>query len=339
MQKIKVHLFGRHSNRTPLAYETYKGINKQFQVVEDVEASEIIILGFVKDVHDNFERLLAEKKKQKLIFVVSEEPLWDSQFSGGYLDIHRHIEKGGETLSFIYLNHMNSSIFDYHRVPYFITTESKYINRYRVTLSRYLNESFSEFSSRLNRASYKTAFIIEKRIENYFDKSSELKEVKALSVYRSKLAESLFKVSLVQGKGWGDEDQPRQGLVDWHLDKLSLLQDNCQIISALENTYHKLYISEKFFDAIACGGIPLTYHCNQSKFFKGLNPGGYLNVFDKTIPDALKLIQSLSISPSLYSAWRENLNKINLIFSDNRLIFNEKVALSDRLATEIRKYM
>jgi hypothetical protein len=338
MRKLKVHLFGRHSNRTPLAYEAYQVINDKFKIVESLDNAEIIMIGFVKDIADNFETLFGEQRKGKLIIVVSEEPLWDSQFSGGYLDNLRHIEKDGNTLNFVYLNHMNSSVFRYQKIPYFITTESKYITRYRITFSKYLHESFIAFTSRLESAQFKAAFIIEKRMEDYFDKGSELEEVKALSVYRSKLAESLSSDAFIQGKGW-EGGKPRQALVDWHLDKISSLTGRSQIISALENTHFKLYTSEKFFDALACGAIPLTYYCKESPFFQMLNPDGLLNVYSRSIPDASELIKSFKISKSVYSGWRENINNVNHLFSDNRLIFEEKRALLDRLFTEINKYI
>ena len=79
------------------------------------------------------------------------------------------------------------------------------------------------------------------------------------------------------GSGWS-RHKKRQLLVDWHLDKIVALDQKCKVISAIENTHQKNYVSEKVFDAFALLGIPLYFSSKEHAINRVVPENSFVNV-------------------------------------------------------------
>jgi hypothetical protein len=258
--KPKIALFGKHSNRTPFAYNTYKRfLSQSFEFVDLDENPQLIITGFSKDFFDSFEnRLETFQRSQKAkLLVVSEEPLWDLIYASQYQD---NISETVATIKnsdeeFHCFNYFNSNLFEFTGVPYYLTTATDYVSRYTVLINSVLSRySSSFFAERINSPVFG---MFERRVDPWFDINTA--NAKCLCIYRSLFAEHLGIHANIQGVGHRASYSPRQLLPDWHLDKLAKAYMKYSLVISMENTCHNNYVSEKIFDAYAVGAIPIYY--------------------------------------------------------------------------------
>ena len=122
---MNIYLLGKHSNRTPFSYSAYNDIfiSKGVRFVSDILESDFIIVGFKVDLYENFNdinRAINVNSNLKVV-VLSEEPLWDSLWSSGFDSKVGEIKKDGIILTYYNANHFTSDIFDFKKIPYFLS--------------------------------------------------------------------------------------------------------------------------------------------------------------------------------------------------------------------------
>ncbi len=71
------------------------------------------------------------RKPDLRVAIVSEEPLWDTLWSGDFRAKHDVLKSKLGTVRYAVLNHFTSDIFDWRYLPYFITTSDDFFARYR----------------------------------------------------------------------------------------------------------------------------------------------------------------------------------------------------------------
>lgn len=306
-------MYGKKSNRTPLAYETYrKCVGERLIYADRPEESDLLVTGLCSDFLEStqeIKRFRRENPRLKLV-VISEEPFWDTVhsrnictkvFDNGFL------LKNGEWFHFF--NHMNSELFSYETVPYFLTTDMNYIVRYRIMME---NEMRRQDERR------GVVGFFEKRTARSF--LHEEGRVKCLCVFRSELAGSLSDIAELNGLGYTPGAKPRQNLPDWHLDKLARCSGRFKMMFAIENTFHPDYATEKIFDAYACGCIPIYYGPKNHSVITKLGLKSFVDVSDEEtaenkvrealrdtprkniLEDLAKILDTVTIPDNL---WRE----------------------------------
>ncbi len=268
---------------------------------------------FIQDYKQDVLRLHALKQANKSLklVVVSEEPLWDSLWSGAdfkkrwtKLADSNHIES---TINIVQINHFNSDLFSFRYLPYFLTTEYKYLIRYSQLCRKYMSDGHSALRVNYLEQTKDLAGLFERRLgDKYVSKNHpDL----CLSDYRSKLAELACFSSRstsngisceFMGKGWSTSNLPRQQLGDWHLDKLIRLKKGFKAILAIENTVSPYYITEKVFDAISSFSRPV--HCldqfNLIAIRDVLNLESVgINLTGTSIEEGLEIIRSELLEP------------------------------------------
>ncbi|MCY6413454.1 hypothetical protein QTA56_15175 [Acinetobacter sp. VNH17] len=302
---MKIHLMGRHAHRIPFAYEVYRSIlKKSFEYVTDPFEADIILFGYIINIDENVDvlkKVLAKRKHVRLV-VFSEEPLWDTTNSGNFKV--KIVERLVENFAFkcTVINHVTSDIYSFNKFPYFITTSDDYYLRYLQAFKRNADLKVENVLNIWKDAGYKYAFFAENRqlVKKYSISHPDI-NVYGLSVYRTNIAKNIKDKKTAEclcvGKGWQKEDSARQQLVDWHLDKLALLTYNSFIVSAIENTVQKNYISEKIFDSYATLGVPIYWADQQHSLFKIINKDSALiNVSGLNEQQAIDKI--LSVQPT-----------------------------------------
>ncbi|MDP5143061.1 hypothetical protein [Rheinheimera baltica] len=342
MTKLRIYLIpGQHAKRTPFAYSDYRPFfTPYFEFVSEPLAADFIVASYFVDLRaqaEHISRWLSAKPQLQLV-VFSEEPLWDlmTQPDGEFSAV-----VSGKRQGFVYhcINHKTSDVFNFERIPYFITTENHYIQRYLTLLQQNAVVSPSARLKHWQTAQWQQAFFAEKRTDLKYNKQDQQNKLVGLSVYRSDIA-SLFwqkSESLIQGRGWHN-DTPRQSLPDWHLDKLTTLHNNTKLLSSIENTILPHYLTEKPFDAYACNAVPIVYAAENSRLFEliGGNSKAVLNIYGKSAPEAAEFIQDflpdISIAESYMSAQQHLINKLgsfSVLFQER-----ERVAFSSFVAFE-----
>lgn len=282
---MKICLWGYHSCRTPFAYQPYRRLLQPFfEYTDDANLADVIVAGYIltfKQQRDRLREVLKTNPKVKLV-AVSEEPLWDTLWCQGLYEnqIADYEIDEDFVVTVLQLNHATSKIYDFVKIPYFITTENKYLDMYLPMLRSIVKEGAARLKRRWQTAIFDFAFIAEYRDQENYEYKNDDSTVIGLNNFRTRLAQRFQgERTLIEGHGWQSKSK-RQSLPDWHLDKLSKLSANSRCISAIENTHHKNYISEKLFDAYACGSVPLYYALDCHRVYDLLKFNTFVNVFN-----------------------------------------------------------
>jgi hypothetical protein len=268
-----------------------------------------------------------ERNRSTKIIVLSEEPLWITMWSEHkFNDSSTLLRDASSGIEYFQLSCLNTKLYKELPVPYFITTEAKYIARYSLLLSRNATLSPKEVVASWGKTKFKYAYIGERRQGPLRTIDLSKPHGIPLSSYRTHLAEEVQSNKLVAGMGWKSDGTPRQALSDWHLNKLGSLHASTKYVSAIENTYVDSYITEKPFDALASLAIPVVWAPAFSELFQFIPEHAVLEVHSYSSSEAAKMIDSLTPSEDQANA---------LIDASRDLLFNkltpQRVNLTRRL--------
>ena len=333
-----VHLFGRHGHRTPLSYAPLRRVlGPRLAFTETPEKADLLLSGFNLDLREGARTLagLLEKRPAIKLAVISEEPLWDTTWSGGFTERQRSLSAGGQEIPYLMLNHQTSRIFEYRRLPYFLLTSDDFAARYRGLLEKQLGIAPDALLDRWRKAPIDQAFFAERRSGETYSKSFPALDIRGLSAYRSQVAECAGEAGILRvGKGW-DEGQRRQELPDWHLDKIAQLKGRARIVSAYENTHHRSYVSEKIFDAFAVGGIPGYYAGPQHRVFGLVPETAMINTHGLTPPDAAARLAGFAADKAFAEAYLATQASLFRLFGDTDAIVSERRRVIKEVLAEI----
>ncbi len=335
---MRVALFGRHSHRTPLAYPAYQGIlGARVEIVAEPRDADLLVTGFSLDLKENADSLVAllDDRPDLRIVVVSEEPLWDSVWTEHFSVRNSSLELAGRRVSFTQLNHCTSSIFDFEKYPYFITTSDDFFVRYAAHFSRNVRLTRRDIADLWSTAALHAVFMAEKREDPRYDVTHDDVGVIGLSCYRTRVA-SAFDGDRVRrvGRGWDDAVR-RQALPDWHLDKLVSIDRQALLVSAIENTVHPQYVTEKVFDAFASLAMPIYYAPPDHRLLGLVPQGSFLNVAGMSETEAADAVRDFSADEDAADAYLEAQRRLCTIFSRPDDFQAERARAIDCLMAEL----
>ncbi len=324
---MKVYLCGRHANRTPLSYEVYRPLfSRHLTYVDKPEDADFIVLGWLRYIQEHAEeihRALNVSPHIKIV-ILSEEPLWDSVWGEHYGKKIQNVLIGNEKIKCHFLNHQTTNIYDFERIPYFITTNDHYMVRYHSLFSQNVKLSRTQMFQSLDSAPIKVAFYAEHKLNEKYAVKIPEHDVQGLSVYRTKLAYDCSAEEVVKvGLGWNKQER-RQDLPDWHLDKLSSLNRQSKIVSAIENTHQINYVTEKIFDAFAVLSVPLYYASGKHRINDIVGANSYINLYNKTVPEATGIIGGHHMNKNYINAYQAAQMELKELFSDYDVLHEER---------------
>ncbi|MGE4322900.1 MAG: exostosin family protein [Sphingobium sp.] len=338
---VKVCLFGRHSNRTPLSYEPYEELYRdRVRFVDAIEMADVVISGFEIDFHENAEALCkASIANPSLKFAIfSEEPLWDTLWSRSFGKPFGEIVHGGHRVKFQIFNHADGSLFDWSHIPYFLTTSGDYSAVYSHLFARNAAQRVGEVLEQWRAAPVRAAFYAEKREGKDYDVSHAGGTIRGLSVFRTDMASAFDGPADVRvGKGWNDAPV-RQTLASWHLDKLCALDRRVFIMSAIENTHQKTYVTEKLFDAFAIGAVPV-YAAARDHGVHRIVKGGFLNVDGLTPAQAVDSIRAFVPTDAFAQEWLNSQARLANLFADSGILWRERRRVADQVVDALHAMM
>lgn len=329
-------LFGRHASRTPLAYDAIRRhVGRRIDLVSEPEDAELVVTWFDLDFREHAARIAALAAKGTRLAVISEEPLWDITWSGAPQGRRHGLTQGGITLDYAHLAHGTTEIFDFETLPYYPLTEDRFITRYASLIRRQAGRRPADLLAHWRAASLRAAFIAEYRTGEKYRHERPEGEVVRLSAYRSELAEALRPHgALCLGKGWGAEAQ-RQDLPDWHLDKLAHVHDRSLLLGAQENIHLNGYISEKPFDAFACGAVPVCFAGPRHRLFELVPQAAMVNTYGLEVAEAVALLTDFAPDMALAEAWLDTAQRLASLFGDFNVVEAERARIADALVTEV----
>ncbi|MBN7787217.1 exostosin family protein [Ponticoccus gilvus] len=333
-----VCLFGRHANRTPLAYDPFRRlVGGRLSFVEDPAKADVVMTGFNLDLRENAEVFvgLAKSSPDTRIMVISEEPLWDSVWSGGFKDRARTVTLDGTSVPYHFLNHSNSGIFDFEKIPYFLLTNEDFLTRYGMLVARHAGLTPGELLAHWQKAPISAAFFAEVREDERYACAYPDQDVYGLSVYRTQVARKVQGADVLrEGMGW--KAQPRrQDLADWHLDKLAALDGRVRLASAYENTHQTAYISEKIFDAFVVGGIPSYYAGPGHRILELVPEGCMVNTYGLEAEAAAEKIAACRPDAAFVETWLRTADALRARFTDIPAVVRERQRILDAVISEM----
>lgn len=336
VKPLRVFIYGRHQTRVVLNYKAYAPhFEGDIELVDEPRRADMLIVGFDTDLVQNSEEILrfVDETPSMRLVVLSEEPLWDSIWSKQYKSKCSRLIIGGRELPVSVLNHVTTKIFDFDRIPYYVTTRDVYAQRYASLLNRFSDETPSSLRERWISAPQQYASVAERREGAQYSVRDPGIDLVGLCSYRSELASALqARGGLCLGKGW-HADAPRQSLPDWHLDKLARLDRQVFRLSALENTHLNNYITEKMFDAFSVGAYPVYSAGKHHRVREFVASEAFLNVFGMAPSAAAEAVAAFEPSLSNAEAWLESKSKMVSLFVSADTLIAERA----RVAMEVKK--
>lgn len=335
-------LFGRHAHRTPLAYRSIRRrIGNRLELTRDPARADLVVSGFDLDFRENFARLLdlTTAPQGPRLAVLSEEPLWDVTWSGSVSGRSGYIEKDGNRLDYAHLAHGSSEIFHFDRLPYYVVAEAHFLPRYAMMIARQAQRSPKDLLAQWQSAPVRAAFIAERRSGRNYCSDALTGDVVKLSGYRTELAEKMAaQGALCMGKGWHDAGR-RQDLPDWHLDKLAWLHERCLLASAIENIHQAQYISEKIFDAFACGAVPVYFAGPAHRVFELIPESAMINTYGQEVAAAATRLTEFVPDIVLAEAWHGACVELATLFGDLGMIEQERTRIADAVVRAVEELL
>jgi len=333
----KIALMGQRSNRIPFSYPEYKQLFlQQFEYIEKPEDADFLVFSCLMDMRDNqdaIERITKLRADIQLV-ILSEEPLWDTVYSDAFENKRMRFCFGERDYPCVFFNHSTTKIFDFEKIPYFLTTSDDYFARYSFLFTRNCALKTEELIALWANASIRVAFYAEFRDEKRFDVVFPEQDIRGLCRYRTLLAETFNDEGSIRvGKGWGG-DIARQLLPDWHLDKLAALDRNSFIMSGIDNTHQWNYISEKIFDAFAILAVPLYFGSRTHGAMRIVPAESFINVYGLTVDQAVEKIRSFKPDKSFVDTYWEAQRMLADTFARPMSLVEERVRVANEIVFE-----
>lgn len=333
---IKLCPIGKYAHRQPLAYPPLRDLcAPDLQVVDRVEQADIILIAHSKDLL-NCADILAGLGDQKIV-LLSEEPFWDTIWGTDPFAREQRFDYNGQVISFTVLNHSTSRIFDFDRIPYFLMTDHSYSARYAYRFRVNARKSAADWKTHFAALPLQAAFVAEKRLNEKFAVSFPEHDTYGLCRFRSQLT-AAYQAGAYQtgpyqtgdvlraGLGWR-KGARRQALSDWHLEKLLELDGRCRFVSALENTHQPAYLTEKFFDAFAVGGVPLYYASPAHRVHGAVPAGSWINLFGQSPEQAGESINAFAFEGDFYDRYTQAQAQLADLFCTPQAMLSERARL------------
>lgn len=333
---IKVHPFGDYAHRQPFAYDPIRrACAPMISVTDAFEAADIILLAHTKDLMRHGAGLVARLAAHQRLVLLSEEPFWDCVWADDPLTRAQVFETPAGNLPFVFLNHVTSDIYEFDRIPYFLLTDYAYPTRYACWFAQNARLSQSDWAARFAGAKWDLAFVAEYRDEVRFDAAFPEAEFHGLGRWRTLLALACKGERLLRmGAGWNVLPR-RQSLPDWHLEKYLDLHGRCAVLSAVENTHHRSYVTEKLFDSFAIGAMPLYVAGPSHRAHELLPSGSFLNLHGMTPEAAAAHIAAYQADQHALSAYCAAQARLAALFNSPALLCAEYDRLAQALVRNL----
>ncbi|CUK25834.1 putative glycosyl transferase [Cognatishimia activa] len=315
---IKVHLSGHHAKRTPLSYAALAPLfENQIVQVSDPVAADVIAFAHNMDLQDaNLDVVSAWRDLQRPVILLSEEPFWDTIWGARPLDPVIVTDTSFGALPVRQISHQTSDLFRFDKIPYYLLTNHRFARAYQRHFQRNATRSALEWQEDFAKRPASISYMFERRPEPYHWVTWPEGDLIGLCSWRTELAEACrFKGVERLGRSWDGRESRLTLGYDWHMDKLTQLDGHARMIGAVENTHQPQYITEKFFDAFACGAMPVYYASPQHRIHDfGLPQESWVNLYGLTPEEGAEKIAQHEWNATFFEAFREAQNQLYRLF-------------------------
>lgn len=315
---IRIYTTGRHAGRSPLSCAAlWPLFDGKVVHVHTPNEADLYLFAHVEDIqHAPREMVEDWRQRRRPVVLLSEEPFWDTIWTKTPLAPTLYVDSAFGALPVRQLNHHTSDIFRFDRIPYYLLTHHRFANAYTSRFARNAALSARDWQDRLARATVDIGFMFERRPEPFHDVTWPEGDIIGLCAWRTRLAETCRGAGVQRwGASWGQGISRFNLETDWHLDKLVRLDGACRLLGALENTHQPDYLTEKLFDAFACGAVPVYYAGPRHRIHDvGLPEGSWINLHGLTPDAAAVCLGDWRLDPDTADAMRKAQDRLQRLF-------------------------
>lgn len=339
---IRIFRAGRHAHRTPFAYDALAPLWEGRAEVQDSPAgADLVVFAHPSDPLSLGPETAAALRAGARVALVSEEPFWDSLFSPDPLAANVTLAAGhlGE-IRMAQVNHHTSPVFDWAHLPYYLLSQDGMIDRLADRFVRNARLSGPDWQAAFAARPARVAFMAERRLERFHDVDLPRGDLFGLCAWRTRLAEAVMQGPVLRlGASWNG-GPTRFEIDDWHTDKLARLDGKVQILSGLENTHQPTYVSEKLFDAFACGAVPLYMAGpGHSVHRLGLPAQSWLNLWGWDEPAAAGVVDDWRPGAETFAAYARAQACLAARFTDTTALADDRARLGRALVRALDTIM
>lgn len=335
---IRVYLSGEHAHRTPLSYPALAPLFKaDISFVADPAQADICVFAHILDIQNTTQVVVEDwRHRQRPIVLLSEEPFWDTIWGDDPLAPLIYVDTAFGTVPVHQINHATSDVFRFDKIPYYLLTNPRFFNAYTEKFARNAARNQSQWRALIDAYAWDVTFMFERRPEPYHSVSWSEGDLIGLCAWRTNFAEAYQTGRVARlGKSWQGGVSRFELKGDWHQDKLHRLDGQSRIVGAVENTHHPDYITEKFFDALACGGVPLYYASPNHRIHDfGLPTDSWINLYNLTPAQAVDYTNTMKIDDKIPAIQMANAALLDL-FSQPDLVVKERARLRGKLVSHL----
>ena len=329
---IRYFTTGAHAHRMPLSYPALAPLVAPFATrVERPEEADLHVYAHVLDVMQAPAAAVQDwRARRRPVVILSEEPFWDTLWGRRPLARHRVVDTAHGALPVVQLNHHTSRIFDFDRIPYYLLTNPRFAAAYGARFARNARVTAAEWRARFAARPRQAAFMFERRPGAFHDLRWPEGDIIGLCAWRTTLAEACTGRVDRLGQSWG-RGPSRFALDNWHLDKLVQLDGRARMIGAIENTHQPAYLTEKLFDAFACGAVPLYFASPRHRVHGlGLPAGAWINLYGLS-PRAAAERVAQGVDPATHEAYAAAQRHLAVLLGEARIWVRERARLAHAL--------
>lgn len=279
---MRIYLSGAHANRSPLSYSALSPLfEARLKHCEMPQEADIYLFAHILDIQNAPASLVLEwRRSRRPIVLLSEEPFWDTIWGRQPLQRNIRVETDFGFVPVVQLNHATCDIFDFDHIPYYLLTNHRFANTYMARFQRNAGRSLSQWRQHFATCSVDLTFMFERRPEAYHAVTWPEADIIGLCSWRTELAQSSLRGQVERlGQSW-QQGKTRFQLRNWYLDKMTRLDGRSRILAAFENTHQPAYITEKIFDAFACGSVPLYVASPKHRLHEfGIPASAWVNLY------------------------------------------------------------
>ncbi len=316
---IRVFMTGRHLHRSPLRYPALADLFRgEITQVDRPEAADLYVFAHSVDIAEAPHAMVADwRQRRRPVVLLSEEPFWDTVWTRRPMERHISLETGFGALPVVQLIHTTSAIFRFREIPYYLLTNNRFANAYRWRFARNANLGARHWRAHFAAHEEELTFMFERRPGAQHDVTWPAGDIVGLCAWRTALAERCAGEKVQRlGQSW-QGGRSRFDLADWHFDKLMRLDGQTGTLAAIENTHQPDYLTEKLFDAFACGARPLCYASPGHRLQQlGLPAASWLNLHGLTPEEAAERVCQPFAGVDFSAAFQAAQVRLAALFAD-----------------------
>lgn len=330
-------LQGDHAHRMPLAWPHLKPLwSDHARLTDDPTAADLILWAHPRDLTGASPAAARARAPHVLM---SEEPFWDTLFSPDPLADRITLPASHAGLIRLHQrNHHTSPIFAWDHLPYYLLTQKGFVPAYQSLFRRNAALSAADWKASFANRRTDSAFMAERRPEAFHDLRHDAGDITGLCAWRTRLALAAPGQVRRIGASWGSQRQTRFQLADWHADKLAQMDMGPRMLSGVENTHQPAYLSEKLFDAFACGTRPLYVASPRHSVTRlGLPDAAWVNLWDMDSTAAAAHLGALPWDRGFDQAYAAAQQALATRLHDDTALEAERTRLGTAILSDLRR--